>query len=286
MIDNMQIFQISKQQEELQYGEFIKGRITDKRDFEKVKRERLTMIRMVIDALQEEERILLASQTADDIGTNAFRPDILAKPRQSDKIVQLTKERDEAYQRIEKLEMSANKDFQDSREYRRMQEEIHNLQLGERIKIQHVESEIKSDMRLMRQIKQIRDDNVRLCKEHGTEYWEGIAQQDRYANRDIWEMEKENEDLKAKVKAQEVVLEYYKALLAGKDPDVPEHAPKGRPPISEDQKKRIRQCRRDGWTIKEIAEHEGCSIGVVSKICKGLTFPSAKTNGIRKKINI
>ncbi len=270
MIDNMLIFRISKHKEELKYEDFIKGRITDKRDFGKVKRERLKEIRDVMDALQEEERILTASQSADDIGTNAFRPDILARPKVSDKIARITKERDEAYKRIEELEISANKDFRDSREYRRMQEEIHNLQLGEKIKIQHVETEIKSDMRLMRQIKQIRDDNVRLCKEHGTEYWEGIAQRDRYANWDIREMEKENEDLKAKVKAQEVVLEYYKTLLAGKDPDVPEHASKGRPPIGDDQKKRIRECRRNGWTIKEIAEHEGCSVGVVSKICKGI----------------
>lgn len=276
MIDNMIIFQISKRKEELKYEEFIKKLVTDKRDFGKVKRERLKMIRMAIDALQEEERILSSSQTADDVGTNAFRPDILTKQKQNEKIERLIKERDEAYQRITELETSANHEFCDSREYQRMQEEIHNLQLMEKISQQHIETEVKGDMRLLQQIKRIRDDNAAICKEHGVEYWEGIAQKDRFAYKDLHQLEKEIVDLKAKIKAQELVLQHYKTILSGRDPDIPVHGTKGRPPISEDQKKRIQECRRNGWTIKEISEREGCSIGVVSKVCKGLTPPQAK----------
>ena len=201
MIDNMTIFQISKRKEELKYEDFIKNRITDKRDFGNVKRERLKMIRMAIDALQEEERVLAASQTADDVGNNCFRPDILAKPKQSEKLDRITKERDEAYERITELEASANKDFRDSREYKQMQEHIRNLELSEKLQIQHAENAIRSDEKLMRQIKQIRDDNVELCREHGAEYWEGITQQDRYAHKDIRELEKQIHNLESKRKS-------------------------------------------------------------------------------------
>ena len=270
MIDNMIIFQISKHKEELKYEDFIKNRITDKRDFGKVKRERLKMIRMAIDALQEEERVLAAAQTADDVGNNCFRPDILAKPKQSEKLDRISKERDEAYERITELEASADKDFRDSREYKQMQEHIRNLELSEKLQIQHAENSIRSDEKLMRQIKQIRDDNVELCREHGAEYWEGITQQERYAHKDIRELEKQIRNLESKVKAQELVIDHYKTILSGKEPELPERRSKGRPGIDEEQKKRIQKCRKNGWTIKEIADTEGCSIGVVSKICKGI----------------
>ena len=61
---------------------------------------------------------------------------------------------------------------------------------------------------------------------------------------------------------------HFKDLLAGKDPIAPKETVMGRKPIPDDQKKRIRAYRRKGWTVKEISEMEGVSIGSVSSICK------------------
>ncbi len=181
-------------------------------------------------------------------------------------IIQLTNERDEAYKRIEELEKALNEGFHESREYKRMQEEIHNLELVSKVQFQHVETEIRSDMEFTRHVKQILADNIELCKKHGINYWEGIAQKDRYAHKDFRELERENEKLRARVAALEEILKHLQAVLSAQEELPAQIRGKGRPAIDEKQKKRIMKLRKDGWTIKDIALKEGVSVGSVSKI--------------------
>lgn len=187
-----------------------------------------------------------------------------AHMKAKEKIANLEKLLHEAYDRIQILETAANRGFRDSHEYSRMKDQIHNLELMNQLQIQAIETDYRSNINLAKQTLQIRNDNVELCKEHGVEYWEGIALHDRYTTR---ELERENSKLKAKVQTLKTVNDHYKRILSGNAPEHPERVKTGRPPIHEEQKKRIRKLRKDGWTIREIADAEGLSTGSVSKIC-------------------
>ena len=87
---------------------------------------------------------------------------------------------------------------------------------------------------------------------------------------DYKQLEKEILELKAKVKAKDLIIGHLKDVLSGIDPAAPKEKILGRKPVPEDQKKRIRKYRKDGYTIKEIADMEGVSLGAVSNICKGI----------------
>ena len=183
-------------------------------------------------------------------------------------IGKLEKELQEAYKTIEELNKAVDEGFHASNEYKRMQEEIKTLRLTEKLAKQHRELEIRSDKRLKEEIRQLRDDNMELCAEHGKEYWEGMT--DRWDVKEMRELESKIVDLEAKVAAKDVIIEHYKDLLGGRDPLAPKEKVMGRRPIPEEQKKRIRKYRRDGYTLKEISGMEGVSIGAVSNLCKGL----------------
>ena len=183
-------------------------------------------------------------------------------------IEKLEQELNAAYDTIEQLRKDADKGFLSSPEYHRMKQDLHFYELSYDMANKRIETEVKSDRRLLDQIKKIRDDNVSLCAEHGIEYWEGIADTDR--RKDIQDLEKKILDLEAKAAAKDIIIEHLKDLLAGRDPDEPKETVMGRRPIPEDVRKRIRSYRKRGFTIKEISEMEGVSIGAVSGICKGI----------------
>ena len=149
-----------------------------------------------------------------------------------------------------------------------MKEEIKKLKLTERLANQHIETEIKYDRRLKEQIRKLREDNMELCAEHDREYWEGLT--DRWEVKEMRDLEEKITDLEAKIAAKDVIIEHYKDLLEGRDPLKPKERVMGRRPIPEEQKKRIRKYRREGFTLKEIADIEGVAIGSVSNLCKGI----------------
>ena len=186
------------------------------------------------------------------------------------RIEQLEEQLDEAYEIIRQMKKDADEGFKASPEYKRMEQEIKNLTLSQSLAEHHIESEIRSDRRLMQEIKKIREDNIALCAEHGIEYWEGLTQVDRWDTRDVRDLEKKITDLEAKIAAKDIIIEHLKDLLGGRDPLAPKETVMGRKPVPDEQKKRIRSYRRKGWTLREIAEMEGVSIGAVSGICKGI----------------
>lgn len=190
----------------------------------------------------------------------------------------LREELSEAYALINQLRQQSNTAYESSSEYKRMQQEIHALKLSERLAEQHIEIGIRQDRRLLEEIRKIREDNIELCADHGAEYWEGITRIYKRDYKDVLDLEKEIVDLKSKIAAKDVIIEHFKDLLAGRDPIAPKETVMGRKPIPDDQKKRIRSYRRKGWTIKEIAEMEGVSIGSVSGICKDITVTKQSQN--------
>lgn len=185
-------------------------------------------------------------------------------------IERLEKELREAYEMVRQLKKDADEGFKASPEHKRMEQELRSLTLSQSLAEQHIETEIRSDRRLLEQVQKIRDDNVALCAEHGIEYWDGLTQIDKWQTRDIRDLERKVTDLEAKVAAKDIIIEHLKDLLGGRDPLAPKETVMGRKPVPEDQKKRIRSYRRKGWTLKEISEMEGVSIGAVSGICKGI----------------
>lgn len=185
-------------------------------------------------------------------------------------IEQLEKQLKEAYEMVRQVKKDADEGFKASPEYKRMEQEIKSLTLMQSLSEQHIETEIRSNRRLLEQVQKIREDNEALCAEHGIEYWDGLAQIDRWATRDIRDLEKKVTDLEAKVAAKDVIIEHLKDLLGGRDPLAPKETVMGRRPVPDDQKKRIRSYRRKGWTLKEISDMEGVSIGAVSGICKDI----------------
>ena len=183
------------------------------------------------------------------------------------RIEQLEEQLEEAYEIIRQMKRDTDKGFKASPEYKRMEQEIRGLTLSQSLAEHHIESEIRSDRRLMQEIKKIREDNIALCAEHGVDYWEGLTQIDRWTERDF---EKKIANLEAKVAAKDIIIEHLKDLLGGRDPLAPKETVMGRRPVPDDQKKRIRSYRQKGWTLREIAEMEGVSIGTVSGICNGI----------------
>lgn len=191
----------------------------------------------------------------------------MTKQKQIEKLEQ---ELREAYQTIDQLREDADKGFLSSPEYQRIKQDLRFYELSYDMATKHIETEVKSDKRLLDQIKKIRDDNVALCAEHEVEYWEGLTEISRNDDKDIRDLEKKIIDLEAKIAAKDIIIEHLKDLLAGRDPDEPKEIVMGRKPIPEDTKKRIRSYRKTGYTLKEISEMEGISIGAVSGICKGI----------------
>ena len=181
----------------------------------------------------------------------------------------LEKSLEEARKDYHELQKKADEGFEASPEYIRMKQDIRMYELMEGLAERKIESDIRGDWKLIEQMRKIREDNANLCKEHGVEYWEGLTDS-RYKYRDVRDYEKRVEALEAKVAAKDVIIEHLKDLLAGRDPDTPRVTVMGRRPVPEDQKKRIRSYRRKGFTLKEISEMEGVSLGAVSGICKGI----------------
>lgn len=186
------------------------------------------------------------------------------------RIEQLEEQLEEAYEIIRQMKKDAEEGFKASPEYNRMEQEIKSLSLSQSLAEHHIESEIRSDRRLLELVQKIREDNIALCAEHGIEYWEGLTQVDRWDTRDVRDLEKKITDLEAKVAAKDIIIEHLKDLLGGRDPLAPKEKVMGRKPVPDDQKKRIRSYRQKGWTLKEISELEGVSIGAVSGICKDI----------------
>ncbi len=180
-------------------------------------------------------------------------------------------------EQLQKLKSGADKSFADSPEYKRMQLEIAGLKRTSRLAESRIQSELMTDLTLQEEVQKLRDDNIALCAEHGTEYWEGMSDARCFNDNVVAPLEKKILELKAECKAKDVVIAHLKDLLEGRDPLAPKKAVMGRPPIPEEQKERIREYRRSGWTIKAISMTEGVSLGAVSNICKNIkNNPSAK----------
>lgn len=116
-------------------------------------------------------------------------------------------------------------------------------------------------------------DNQALCQKHDVEYWIGISH--------IWEdgkvrdLERLVDSLQAQIAAQKTVIAHLRQYIgmpleqqevqAASSMPAATKSKGGRPGIDIQTKKRVRKMYPD-FTIRQIAQAEGLSIGAVSKI--------------------
>lgn len=126
---------------------------------------------------------------------------------------------------------------------------------------------IYMDEAALSEYKKIIADNRELCKEHGVEYWVGIAGKSKWDELEAQKAEREIRELKAALEAKDAVIAHLKTVAAGGDPSPAATSHVGRPAkIDEATKKRILKLRREGWSMKQIADSEGVSKGSVARI--------------------
>ena len=200
----------------------------------------------------------------------------MAQTSKQKQIDALTKELDEAYARISRMQKEADESFANSPLYREMSERLHFYELVEQSSMFSLESSIRREMRSAEECRMLYEDNVALCAAHDQEYWLGISEIDRWDRSNIRSLEKEVETLEAKVKARDTVIEHLKDVIAGKEIGEPKEKKTGRKPVPKETVARIRKYRREGYPIREIAGMEGVSIGFVSQACKNVKVKKEK----------
>ena len=184
----------------------------------------------------------------------------------------------ELNKKLDEMRSAKNDDFSQSPLYREMK---HELLLADKLKdIEHrLRRQALTDERTLEQIKKIREDNVELCREHGIDYWEGIASRDKYDDPDRIRAEREILELKAALAAKDQVIEHLKVIISGEEPTPAPANPIGHPTrIDDETRKRVRKLRRQGWTMQQIADAEGISKGSVANIIKELPQGVQRTN--------
>lgn len=191
-----------------------------------------------------------------------------------DLIDALNSELDILREELHRLRQEADRGFKASPEYNRMEQELKFYKAAQSLAETHLVNEIKADRALRERIKKIREDNVNLCAEHGAGYWEGITAMNKLDYSEVEDCEERILELESRIKAKDLIIEHYRDLLCGREPAKPVPAVMGRRPISDDQKDRIRELRRKGYTLKDISSMEGVSLGAVSGICKEIKKPS------------
>ncbi len=160
--------------------------------------------------------------------------------------------------------------FRKTPEYTKMKEQIERLenlaQLGEH----KLELRLKANARNDLKVDTLIEDNEALCEEHDVKYWEGITKYHSWNAVKLQRMETEVEELKATIKARDITIQYLKDMLNGVDPKKPKETVMGRRPIDSATKHRVLSLRFKGYTLKQICEKEGISIGAASNLCKGV----------------
>ena len=194
----------------------------------------------------------------------------MARTSKQQQIDALMKELDEAYRRISKMQKEADESFQNSPLFREMSERIHFYELVEKTSLFSLESSIRKQLRSEEECRMLYEDNVALCSAHDSEYWLGMTEISRWDKSNIRSLEKEIETLQAKVQARDTVIEHLKDVIAGKEIGEPTAKKTGRKPVPKETVVRIRKYRRDGYSVREIAEMEGVSIGFVSQSCRNV----------------
>lgn len=119
----------------------------------------------------------------------------------------------------------------------------------------------------------ILEDNQALCQKHDTEYWIGISH--IWEDGEVRDLERLVDSLQAQIEAQKTVISHLRKYIgtpleqqevqAASSMPVTPRSKGGRPGIDIQTKKRVRKMYPD-FTIRQIAQAEGLSIGVVSKI--------------------
>ncbi len=186
------------------------------------------------------------------------------------RIESLEKELKEAYEEINRLRKQKSDDFTASQLYKDMSQRLKFYEITSKTDLYHLEGEIRRRIVSEIELKRLFDDNKELCKEHDVDYWLGMTVKDRYDINRIHSLERDVSKLTAQVKARDVVISHLQDVISGSELSSPKKTKAGRPPVSEDVKKRILKYRKDGHTLKEIASLEGVSIGFVSQICKNV----------------
>lgn len=125
------------------------------------------------------------------------------------------------------------------------------------------------DQKAFDEYRRVLADNRELCKEHGAEYWIGIANRDKWDELDAQRAQREIAELRAALEAKDIVIDHLKQVIAGEDPSPAPARPVGSPKkIDAETEKRVRSYRRKGWTMQQIADAEGISKGSVAGILK------------------
>lgn len=196
----------------------------------------------------------------------------MTKQQQIDQLTYLNKLLEENIKTLEKkveaMIAAKDDDFSHSTVYMEMRRE---LLLADTLKDREgmLRRHILMDQKAYDEYKKVLADNRELCREHGVEYWIGIANRDKWDELDAQRAQREIAELKAALEAKDAVIEHLKVVAAGGEPSPAEHK-NGRPrTIDEATQKRVRRLRREGWTLQQIADAEGMSKGSVALITKG-----------------
>ena len=180
-----------------------------------------------------------------------------------EQIDRLTAQVEELCNVINELRREADRGFEASPEYRRMKTE---LLLADKVKYyeDRIRWEKKADLRMLEEVRRLREDNRRLSEALGEEEYR-VGMTRGYFDRD--RLEEQVLDLKASLEAKDEIISHLKAILAGEDPETPKPPVMGKPRIDDETRKRVRKFRRAGWTMSQIADAEGISKGSVHAIC-------------------
>ena len=129
-----------------------------------------------------------------------------------EKIRELEQKLTEAQEELRAYRENADKEFQGSRQYKRMKDEINTYRVMERAAAMHLETDFYMDRKSYEELKTVKADNARLCAAHGVAYWEGMTR--TREDMEIDDLMARIIKLEAVVAAKEETIERLKKLLA------------------------------------------------------------------------
>ena len=180
------------------------------------------------------------------------------------------------------LEAQTDDAVRNTSAYRTMQHSAEFYQSMEKYEQDMAKEKMHSAEKMIAEAKKVIEDNKELCKEHGIEYWPGMTKT-RFDNQ-IEELEKEIISLKAEIQLKDKIIEYQRSWISTHS-DKNEQMDKsmsyeekfaelikkktGRPKkISPKDEREIKQLRKKGYSLRNIAAVMNVSLGTVQNVIK------------------
>ena len=123
----------------------------------------------------------------------------------------------EAQEKLRTYRENADTEFQGSRLYKRMEEEINTYRVMERAAVMHLETDLYMDRKSYWELKTVKADNARLCAEHGVAYWEGMTRTREDVEFD--ELNARITKLEAVIAAKDKIIEQLKGIISDQEKD-------------------------------------------------------------------